>query len=187
MNSAKPGGHVGVEAGNKRNARRSPQPRGANSRDRHAQEKREGRNDPASPNTAGHVADSLHEALQYADVALAYGNEQRQCRPNVEQTGKKTAPGDGTGKSLLRTFNFITHNRSELQTDEAETDHAEGIQYETRVRRNAEIGRRYGRAEPQPDHNSQADQDSRGNKSADRAEIVHPLSDAETNDVQHHE
>src|SRR5260370_30552379 len=122
---AKPGGHIGVEAGNKGNPRRTTQPGGADSCDGDAQEKGEGRHNPADSDAAGHVPDGLNDSLQDADIVLTYGDKQSQSGSDVKQPRHQAAPGYGSRQSLLRAVDFIPHDRSELEAHKTEADDTE--------------------------------------------------------------
>ena len=139
MHFAKPRGHVGIESRDKRNARRAAEPRRPDAGDRKAQQKRKGRDDPYDSDAASHVTHRLNNALQHVDVALADRDEQRQRRADVERAGQNAAPGDGSGQSLLRIFDFVAHDGSELEPDQSEADHAEGIQDESRICGNPKV------------------------------------------------
>src|SRR5271168_2579862 len=187
MHFAKPGGHVGIEPGDKRDAGGAAEPSGSNASDRKTQHDGEWRDDPSDSDAGGHMADGLNDALKNIDIAFADGDEQRQRRADVEQTGEDTAPGDGAGKSLLGIFDFVAHDGREFETDEAEADHAEGIQHEFRIVGNLKVGPGHGGAEAEPDDDAEADEDHGGDSCADGAEIVDPFSNAKANDVQAHE
>ena len=75
-------------------------------------------------------------------IVLADRNQQRQRHPNIKRAGKQAAPRDRARQSPRGIANFVAHDRGEFQTDQAETDHAEGIQNEARDRRECENRRR---------------------------------------------
>ena len=81
-------------------------------------------------------------------------------------------------------MDFVAHDGGEFEADQAEADHAEGIQNEARVGGNLEIGSGDGGAEARPDHYPEADQYGGGDEGSDGAEVVDPLADAEAEDVQ---
>src|SRR5580704_243661 len=185
MHFAKPRRHVGIESRDEWNARRAAEPRRCDARYGKAQQKRKGRHNPYDTHASGHVADSLHNPLQYVDVAFADGEEQRQCRADIEQAGQNAAPSHGSGQSFLWVFDFVTHDGSELKPNQSETNHPERIQNEFWVGRNSKVGPGHARTETQPHYNSQPDQDRGGDSRADRAEVVDPLTDAESDDIHH--
>ena len=87
----------------------------------------------------------------------------------------------------MRIIDFIAHDRGEFQAHQAETNHAEGIQNKTRIRGNPKIRRRHRGAEAHPNYDTQTDKNGRCKSRADCTEIVEPLSDTETKNVQHHQ
>ena len=163
------------------------EPRRTDAGDGKAQQKRKGRNDPRGIHFRRHVADGLHDALQNADVLLADGDQQRERRTDIEESGQDAAPGDGSRQNALRILNFVAHDRREFETDETETDDAEGIEDEARVCWNLEVRGGDRGSEAKPDDDAQADQDRGGDSGADRAEIVDPFSYAKSDHVEYHE
>jgi len=155
--------------------------------DGHTEQKRKGSDNPRRPDLVRHVADSLHDALQYADVLLADRDQKRERCANVQQSGQDARPGYGSWQK------FAGDSRSHRplpmpssKPTKAEADHAKRVQQEARVRRDLKIGGSYGRSEAEPNDKAEADQDRSREKSSYRAEIVDPLSYAQSDDVEHH-
>src|SRR6266481_813607 len=157
MHPAEPGRHVGVKPGNERYARRSRKPRGAYSGNRDTEQKRKGSDDPRRADIVRHVADSLHDALQYADVLLADRDQKRERCANVQQSGQDAAPGYGSWQNSPGILDLIAHYRRQLQAHQAKANHAERVQQEARVRRDLKIGGSYGRSEAEPNDKAEAD------------------------------
>ncbi len=108
-------------------------------------------------------------------------------RADVECAGKNSSPGHCTGQSSARILNFVAHDGGEFQSDEAEANHAEGIQNEFRVSRNFEISGSDGASEARPHNHTEADQDRSGNECTDGAEVIDPFAHAQTEDVEDRE
>ena len=182
---AEPRGHVRIQAGDERNARRAAHPSRANPRDRETQHDREWSDNPRHANSAGHMADRLHNALQYADVVLADRDQQRQRRSNIKQPGNHAAPRHRARQRFPRFADFVAHHRSQFKSDQAKANHAERIQNKPGIRRNPKISRRHRRPKARQDRKSQTDQNRRRDKRSNGAHIVEPLPDAKTNNVHH--
>src|ERR1019366_8923105 len=58
----------------------------------------------------------------------------------VESAGEQSSPGDGSGESAAGVLDFVAHDGSEFQTDQAEADNSERIENEARIRGNLEVG-----------------------------------------------
>src|SRR5580704_4475091 len=187
MDFAEPGGHVGIEASDEWDARGAGEPGRADSGDAEAEEQRERGNDPRCVDPRSHAADRLHDALQDADVALADRDKECQRCADVEKSGENTAPCDSTGQDFLRILNFVAHDGSEFETDEAEANYAEGIQNEAGIRGNVKVGSGDVGAETQIDYRPEPNQYGCGDAGADGAEVIDPLSDAEADDVENHQ
>src|SRR5260221_5141012 len=128
MDFAEPCGHVGIQARDKGNAGGTTEPGRADARDREAEEESKGRDDPGGVDAFGHCADGLNDALENADIVFADGDEEREGDTEIEGAGEKAAPGDGTGESLARVFDFVAHDGGELEAHEAEANDAERIE-----------------------------------------------------------
>ena len=96
----------------------------------------------------------------------------------------QAAPGNCAGKSARGVADFVAHHRGEFEADQTEADDAERIENEARVGGNFEVGSSDGGTEARPDHYAQADQNCGGDESADGAEVVDPLADAQAEDVE---
>ena len=129
------------------------------------------------------MADGLNDALKYVNV-LPDRDEKRERYSNIESAGKNSAPGDGPGKSAAGILDFVPHDGGEFKADQAEADHSEGIEDEARIGGHSEVGGRDSGAKSQPYHHAQADEDSGGDKRPDGSEVVDPLADAETDNVE---
>src|SRR2546430_5616756 len=187
MNLAEPIGQVGIEACDEGDARGAAEPGGADSGDGQTEHEGEGRDDPADAHTRGHVAHRLHDSLEDADLVFADRHQQGQSRAEVERTGKNAAPSNRAGKSFARVFNFVAHDGSKFEADEAETDHAEGVENEARIRGNAEIGGGDGSSEAEPNNDAKRDQKAAGDECTEAAHVIDPLADAEADDVEGNE
>src|SRR5262249_47724866 len=128
MDAAEPARHVGIKPCDERNSRGAAEPGRADARDRQAQQECEWRYDPQDTDATCHARHRLDDALQNADVRLADSDEQRERRANIKQARKNSSPNDGARQSLRRVLNFIAHDGSEFETNQAETDDAEGIE-----------------------------------------------------------
>ncbi len=186
MNLAEPRGHVGIEAGDERNAGGTAHPRGTYAGNGKAKHEGKGDGDPAEADTAGHVTDGLNYTLQHVDI-FSHGDEQGKSGAHVERAGKDSAQSDSTGEGAAGVLDFVAHDRREFEANQAEADDAERIQDETRVCGDFEIYRSDGGAKARPDHYAQTDQDGGGDERSDGAEIVNPLADSEADDVEHSE
>src|SRR4029077_14476243 len=91
-----------------------------------AQHESEGGNDPGHMDLLGHVTDRLNDTLQDADILLAHGQEQRQSCADIQNAGEKASPAYGAGKRSAGILNFVTHDGSELEPDQAKADDTEG-------------------------------------------------------------
>src|SRR5262249_18162886 len=105
----------------------------------------------------------------------------------IEHAGEQAAPGDGTRQSLARVLDFVAHDGSEFEADEAETNYAKGIENEAGIRRNLEIGGGDVGAEAEIEDGAESDEKRGGDESADAAEVVDPFADAKADDVEDYE
>src|SRR5271168_509631 len=187
MRLPQPAGHVRIQACHKRNARRTSEPRRADSGDGNTEHQREWRYDPIGADAAGHMTDGLHDSLQHVDVALADRDQQRQRRGDIHHAGKYSAPGYRARQSFLRVFDFVAHHGRQLQPHQSKTNYAKRIQHKPRIGGDAKI-RRGDRGSKSRIHDQpQADQNRGSDSRADSAEIVDPLPDAEAHDIQNHQ
>src|ERR1019366_445703 len=186
MNLAEPGGHVGIEAGDEGNAGGAAHPGGTDAGDGEAEHERERHRNPGGSDAAGHVADGLHDSLKHVDV-LADGDQERERGTDIESAGKDSAPGYRAGKRAAGILDFVSHDGGEFKADQTEADDAEGIENEARVGGNPEVGGSDGGAETRPDHCAETDQNGGGDESSNCAEVVDPLADAETDNVENGE
>jgi len=133
------------------------------------------------------VTGRLNDALKHTDLILADSHEQRQGCTNVECARENPAPRNCSGQRLLRVFNFVAHDGCKFQTNEAEADDTERVQNKTRIRGNTEIRRGYGGSEAKPNKDAETNQKAPSNEGAERANIVDPLADSQTNNVEHNQ
>ncbi len=84
----------------------------------------------------------------------------------------------------MRLLDFVAHDGGEFETDETEADHAEGIQDEAGIWRDAKIRSGHRGAKARPDNDSQTDENSSCDEGSDGAEVVEPLPYSESNDVE---
>ncbi len=129
------------------------------------------------------MADGLHDALQHVDI-FPDGDEQSERRTDVQNARDHASPGNRAGQGAARVLYFVSHDGGEFESHQTKTNYAEGIEDEARVGRNFEIRNGDGGAEARPDHDAEADQNRSGDECSDRAEIIDPLADAETDDIQ---
>src|ERR1700722_14375415 len=187
MNLAEPTRQIRIEAGNKWNSRRTSQPRRTNSCDRYTQHQRERRDNPYDAHFLRHVTYSLHDSLQNVDVVLADGDQQRQRCRNVKDAGYYAAPNDCSGQSMFRILDFVAHYGSKLKPHEAETNHAKGIQQKSRVRGDLKILSAHSSAVAQPNNQPQSHQHCRSDDRSDAAQVVNPLPNSESHNIQNHQ
>src|SRR6185369_5498544 len=94
-----------------------------------------------------------------------------------------SAPGYRPRKGSSRIANFVAHNRGEFQSNQSETNYAEGIQHKPRVSGNAKICGGNGCSQVRPNCDSQADQYSGSDERSNRTKVVQPLAYAQPHDV----
>src|SRR6267143_5348998 len=117
MDFSEPGGHVGIEARDEGNSRRTSEPRRTDAGDRETQEKSKRSDDPADTDTSSHMTDRLYDSLEDADAVLAHGDYQGERCANVKHARENAAPGDCAGQIFLGTLDLISHDGGELQPD----------------------------------------------------------------------
>src|SRR5690349_8207732 len=184
MNLTEPLRQVGIESRDKWNARRAAEPGRSDSGDGQAEHESKRRGHPAETRARGHVTDRLNDSLKHADLIFSDRDEQGQRRAKVECAGENATPRNRSRKGLSRVFNFITHDRSKLQPDKAEANHAKRVQNKARIRGNAEIRGGHGSSEAEPDNDSEGNQKTSGKERAKAADIVDPLAHAKPDDVE---
>ncbi len=113
---------------------------------------------PADSDSLRHVPYGLHDSLQHADLVFADRNQQGQRRADIEQSGKHSAPGDRARQGTSRILNLVSHDGSQFQTHQSETNHAKRVQHEPRIRRDPKVSRSDGGAKSHPDDQTQSDQ-----------------------------
>src|SRR5713226_8393924 len=174
---------VEIEACNERNPRRAGKPSRGDAGNGNAQHESEGGNDPGHMNLLGHVTDRLNDALQDADILLAHGHEQRQSCADIQNTGEKSSPANGAGKRSPGILNLVTHDGGQFKADQAKADDSKRTD-QANVTSKTKIGCRHGSAKTKEHDESEADERNRGDRSTDPAQIIDPLTDAQTAHIQ---
>src|SRR5258708_5318530 len=100
------------------------------------------------------MAHGLNDALQHVDV-FPDGNEEGEGDAAIKCAREHSAPGHCAGESPAGVLNFVAHNRGEFESDQTETDDAEGIEDEARVCRNLKVRSADGGSEPRADNRAE--------------------------------
>ena len=94
---------------------------------------------------------------------------------------------DGAAGSNGRAGFAGDHDGGEFQTDKAEANDPERVENETWICGDLKVRPRHGGAETSPNNQAKPHEESSCNKRADSADVVDPLADAETDDIQNHQ
>src|SRR5271168_14045 len=186
MNFAEQRRHIRIQTRNERNPRGTSHPRRADPRDRETEHERKRRGDPHNANSRRHVVDGLHNALQHIDI-FADSDQQSERRAHIKETRQYSSPRNRARKSTAGVVDLVTHDRSKLKTHQPNTNHTERIQNETRIRWNLEVGGANTRPKSRPHHDTEADKHGGGNKSSNRPDIVDPLADTKSENIENGE
>ncbi len=140
-----------------------------------------------TPHQAGaraHDVDGLQDAGEHADLLLRHGDEHGERGAEVDEAGDDAAEEDGDGQIAAGITDLIAHDGSEIKTDQAVADGAEGGEETPVMEAGVQVGRMksaamvmQGQGGEQADHGRAAD-------GAESAEIADPFAQREATHVQ---
>src|ERR1700678_1857975 len=184
MDAADDGGEIAIHSCDEGKTRGSAEPGRGGAQDGDAFQKGERGDDADQAGARAHDVDGLEDAGEHTDLLMGHGDEHGERGAEVDQPGNDAADQDGDREIAFGIADFIAHDRSEVEADQAVADGAEGgketpvmevrmeICYVERVAVMVE-----GQDGEETDHGCSAD-------GAQGAEIADPFAERETAHVE---